>query len=338
MASHLGYARHRRRALEELYRRSGIRQRHSVLLEPAAAGRAPTQSFYPSAADAGNDGPSTEKRMQRYQQQAEPLARAACRQAFHSSGWAPRQVTHLITVSCTGFGSPGYDLGLVESLGLSCDVARTHVGFMGCHAVMNALRVATAFAQADAGARVLVCAVELCSLHQQYFASAQQIVANALFADGAAAALVARGRGATAGWRIAAQKSWILPDTAELMQWRIGDHGFEMTLSNKVPDVIRTRLGEPLNSWLAACGLSVRDIRSWAIHPGGVRILSACAEGAGFETALLAASRHILSNYGNMSSPTVLFILERLRETTQPRPCVMLAFGPGLTIEAALLE
>ncbi len=337
-ASHFGNEKNRGRALQELYRRSGVRERHSVLLEPAGPEGAPTQSFYPPAMDPGEGGPTTGERIQSYQQHAEPLAREACRHALRSSRLEARQVSHLVTVSCTGFASPGYDLGLVETLGLRRDVARTHIGFMGCHAVMNALRVARAFAQSEVDARVLVCALELCSLHQQYFANAQQMVANALFADGAAAAVVAQGPTTSEGWRMVAQKSWILSETADLMQWRIGDHGFEMTLSNKVPDVIRNCVGEPLRNWLADCGLSVQDIRSWAVHPGGVRILSACAEGVGFDTALLTASRHILSHYGNMSSPTVLFILEQLRKMNQPRPCVMLAFGPGLTIEAALVE
>ena len=185
---------------------------------------------------------------------------------------------------------------------------------------------------------MLLCAVELCSLHHQYHWQPDQIVANALFADGAAALVVRAETVAQGGWRVVDQRSVVIPDSTELMHWRIGDHGFQMTLSTQVPQVICDKLQPWLAAWLDEHGLDVGSVGSWAIHPGGPRILEACAQAMGLDAARLVDSQEILAEFGNMSSPTVLFILDRLRRRDAPRPCVMLAFGPGLTIEAALLD
>lgn len=139
-----------------------------------------------------------------------------------------------------------------------------------------------------------------------------------------------------ADWQLIAQQSFVVPETAELMTWRIGDHGFQMTLSPRIPEVIGTNLKSWLQQWLSRQGLSVDEIGSWAIHPGGPRILNACEEALKLEPQALWTSHEILERYGNMSSPTIMFILNRLRETSAPRPCVSLAFGPGITLEAAL--
>jgi predicted naringenin-chalcone synthase len=164
----------------------------------------------------------------------------------------------------------------------------------------------------------------------------QKIVANALFSDGAAA-LVGTADANKRPWRLVDQFSCVLPDTAHLMAWWIGDHGFEMRLSAQVPAIIEESLRPWLGEHLARHGLCVSDVQSWAIHPGGPRILTACANSLGIHHDSLEPSQHILAEYGNMSSPTVLFILERLRAQGDCLPCVMLAFGPGLTIEAALI-
>jgi alpha-pyrone synthase len=163
-------------------------------------------------------------------------------------------------------------------------------------------------------------------------------VANALFADGAAA-VVGRAAGEIAsGWNVVSLQSLLLRETSDLMSWRIGDHGFVMTLSPQVPDVIRQHLSGWLSEWLANRELSLADVRSWAIHPGGPRILTACEAALALGEASLETSRQILATYGNMSSPTILFILDGLRRQSAPLPCVALAFGPGLTLEAALLD
>ncbi|MDX2038245.1 MAG: type III polyketide synthase [Isosphaeraceae bacterium] len=325
------------RKLAALYRSTGVQTRGSVLLESRIDGPAVPQSFYPPQRSPEDRGPSTAERMQRYEDEARVMAFEACRSALSASGCDPLRITHLVTVSCSGFSAPGVDIELMNRLALSANVMRTHVGFMGCHGAINGLRVAQAHAAADPGAVVLLCAVELCSLHQQYGWHSERLVANALFSDGAAA-VVGHSRTANAETRprLIATGAGIVPDTTDLMSWRIGDHGFEMTLSPRVPDAIRRSLRPWLSAWLESHGLTIDSVGSWAIHPGGPRILTAVAEAAGFDEAHLRVSRSVLAECGNMSSPTILFILDRLWREQAPGPCVVLAFGPGLAIEAAL--
>jgi len=242
-------------------------------------------------------------------------------------------------VSCTGFHAPGFDSVLIKEVGLSRGVARTHVGFMGCHGLLNGLRVANAFLGSDPAACVLLCAVELCSLHHQYGWDAEKIVANALFADGAGALVGVAGPagGAVDSYRVVATGSTLVDDSEDAMGWRIGDHGFEMILSPRVPDLIARHVRPWLERWLAGQGLTIETVGSWAVHPGGPRILSSFGEATGLDRAALEPSYRVLAEYGNMSSPTVLFILNRLLSAGAARPCVAIAFGPGLAVEAALL-
>jgi predicted naringenin-chalcone synthase len=321
-----------------LYRRAGVRRRHSVLLTSSTNGQRARQSFFPVAASPFDRGPSTAERMRRYEAEALDLACRAAENALHDAGCEPRAISQLVTVSCSGFSAPGVSIGLVDRLRLPRDVARTHVGFMGCHGALNGLRVARALCDSSPAVRVLLCCVELCSLHHQYTERAQAIVANALFSDGAAAVVGRQGADGDADWRVVDQRSFVLPHTKSLMEWRIGDHGFEMTLSPRVPDLIGDMLRPWLSNWLAENQLTIKEVHGWAIHPGGPRILAACAECLGLSHGELDASRGVLAEFGNMSSPTVLFILERLRREAGGLPCVVLAFGPGLTIEGALLR
>jgi predicted naringenin-chalcone synthase len=300
---------------------------------------APRQSFFPAMRDVHDRGPSTAERMARYEREAPGLAAEAARAALADGGWEPRDITHIVSVSCTGFAAPNFDLGLVRELGLPPTVARTHVGFMGCHGALNGLRVARAYTASDPEARVLVCAVELCSIHYQYGWRPDQLVANAIFGDGAAALVGAAERPEQGeAWELTRSGSALLEDSAELMRWRIGDHGFEMSLGARVPGVIERELRPWLDGWLASQALSVDAIASWAIHPGGPRILESVAEATGIGRAEYAISQEVLAEFGNMSSPTVLFILERLRRRGAPRPCLALGFGPGLAVEAALFR
>jgi predicted naringenin-chalcone synthase len=273
--------------------------------------------------------------MQVYEAEAAPLALKAAAEALANGGTRPDQITHLVTVSCTGFAAPGFDITLVNELGLSPSVQRTHVGFMGCHASLNGLRVASAFAGSDPAARVLVCAVELCSVHYHYGWDPPKVVANALFADGSGA-LVGAATGPAGAWRLVANGSRLIPQAADTMTWTIGDHGFGMTLSKRIPEVIATNLRPWLDEWLTGHGLSVGDVRSWAIHPGGPKILDAAAATLKLPADAVWASREVLAEYGNMSSATVLFILKRLLDRGSKPPCVALGFGPGLNVEAAL--
>ncbi|MEZ6059241.1 MAG: type III polyketide synthase [Planctomycetaceae bacterium] len=329
--------------VEALYRRAGIRYRHSVLLESSDDGEATAERFYRSAADPDDRGPGTAERMRRYESEAPDLAVRAASAALQQSRIDPAALTHLITASCSGFSAPGVDLHLINALGLPPATARTHVGFMGCHASLNALRIAAAFA-GDRNATILVCAVELCSLHHQYGWNPQKLVANSLFADGAAA-VVCRGCEQSADaevtkrvpGRLTASGSFLIPETTDMMTWRIGDAGFEMTLSPEVPAVIMRTLPIVMRDFLQPAGLVVDDIASWAVHPGGPRILAAVAEALRLTDEHLAPSVEILQRCGNMSSPTILFIVELLRQQQAELPCVLLGFGPGLNVELALL-
>lgn len=336
--------------LRRLQRRSGVAFRHSVLLADADGTLPDRLPFYADA------NPTTAERMARFAAEAGPLALRASSAALDAAAVDPAAITHLVTVCCTGFQAPGFDLELIQALPLAADVARTQVGFMGCHGALNGLRVAHAFAQADAGARVLLCALELCSLHQQLGWHPERVVANALFADGAAATVLAAdgppaagaGAGAGAGpgqvtlpvappWRLLASGSTVLPDSADAMAWTIADHGFEMGLSPRVPALIAARLAPWLDGWLAARGLDRAAIGSWALHPGGPRLLEAVRDCLDLPASAIEPSTAVLRECGNMSSATILFILDRLRLAGAPLPCVALAFGPGLCVEAALL-
>jgi len=224
---------------------------------------------------------------------------------------------------------------LIRDLGLRSTTQRIHVGFMGCHGAINGLRTALALA-ADPANRILLVAVELCSLHYYTGPDIDKAIANALFADGAAA-LVASGSGES-GYRITATGSGIIPDSAAEMAWAVGDHGFEMVLSKKIPVFIEQHLRMWIDNWLGEQGLTVERIGAWAIHPGGPRILQAAQTALELTDDAMADCRAVYATYGNMSSPTVLFILKRLRERPAPGPVVLLGFGPGLVCEAALVE
>jgi predicted naringenin-chalcone synthase len=341
-----------------VYANSGIDRRHQVIggqvvkdiFEGTSISKSP---FLPTAANDGV-GPTTGERMRMYAEEAGPLALQAASAALIESGFEPASITHLVTISCTGFIAPGVDLALIQGLGLRPTVERTHVGFMGCHGALNGLRVANAFASANPAARVLLCAVELCSLHYYYGNEADKLIANTIFADGAAAVLgsgylsrhSSQGPNPPApfpkreggGWSLAASGSCLIPESAADMGWTVGDHGFEMSLSRRVPGLIAKHIRPWMENWLAESGLSLNEVRSWAIHPGGPKILAAAGEGLGLGPGALATSQDVYAAHGNMSSPTVLFILDRLRRANAPRPCVALGFGPGLVAEAALFR
>jgi predicted naringenin-chalcone synthase len=266
------------------------------------------------------------------------LAREAASAALKNAAAAPSDITHIITVSCTGFEAPGTDVALIGGLGLKPTTQRLQIGFMGCHGAINGLRAAQAIAAADARACVLLVAVELCSLHYRFAWEPERLVANALFADGAAAAVIGSAHNSQTDdlWSISATGSCLIPESQPAMSWRIGDHGFEMSLDACVPELIERHLRPWLVEWLGSHQLTLDQIGSWAVHPGGPRILVSVAESLGLPEGATAASREILAQHGNMSSPTVLFIVNRLRERGASLPCVALGFGPGLFAEAAL--
>lgn len=325
-----------KRLLRSLHQKSGIDAR-STIFDESQAGPNSFTAFHSSGSE--KKGPGTAARIARFADEAPSLAIAASKLALAEAGKKATEVRQLVTVSCTGFRAPGVDVDLIRDLELPLDVGRTNIGFMGCHGMFNALRVAAALAEAAPLELVLVSSVEISSLHFSRSVDPNDIVGGALFADGASSAIVGHQNSASASeenWAIASHGSLLIPDTEEYMSWIVGDHGFQLTLSPKVPDVIVSSLKPWIEEWLARNGLSVREIASWAVHPGGPRIIDSVEKALGLSRAQTAASRKVLAAHGNMSSATILFVLKEIRLSGGSLPCVALGFGPGLTTEATL--
>lgn len=303
--------------------RSGIEHRWSVLPEPPNGGR-PT--FYTA------EPPATSARMACYAEEAPRLALAAIanlRERVDLAG-----VTHLVVASCTGFVAPGIDQIIARALGLG-HVERTLVGFMGCYAAVSALRVAHHIVRSEPEARVLTVTVELCSLHLQETQQLESLLAMLQFSDGAAAALVTAD---PVGFEMSHLFAVALPESEELIQWKIGDTGFEMTLSGEVPGRIAAALDDPSVRARLYNGWSPDEIDSWAVHAGGRSILDAVEKGLDLPQGALFASRDILARYGNMSSSTLMFVLSELLGRPDVRKGVAIAFGPGLAAEGFHFE
>ncbi|MEM9588979.1 MAG: type III polyketide synthase, partial [Planctomycetota bacterium] len=296
------------------------------------------QDFFAPASDDSDRGPSTSQRSDRFAADAPSLAIASARQALEQANITAEKVTHLVVVSCTGFSAPGVDIDLIDGLGLSPTTQRVQVGFMGCHGAINGLRTARGLLAADEGSVVLVCCIELCSLHYQYGYDANRIVSGALFADGSASMVLSRNDSRPSIAELGDTGSYLIPDSRDAMTWTIGDHGFEMTLAATVPSLIESKLHSYLHAWLTDQGETIRSIGGWAVHPGGTRILTATASALGLESDQLQISREILAEHGNMSSATMPAVIHRFNALQQPRPWVMLGFGPGLEIEVAILR
>jgi predicted naringenin-chalcone synthase len=283
-------------------------------------------------------GWGTEARMRRFAADALPLAVKAVERALAAAHIEASAVDQLTVVSCTGYSTPGLDVRLAEHLGLAPSTQRLHIGHMGCYAAVPALATAADAATARGRTSVTVC-VELPSLHlQPPTPNLQQVVAHALFGDAAAAVVVAPG---APGLEVVDIVSRTDVTHAAEMTWDVTDHGFRMGLSPRVPAVLARSVREAVDSLLEPHRLAVGDVRGWAVHPGGPRILEVVAERLGLDEHQLRVSRDVLSEHGNCSSPTVLLILERLRCCTALEPgdpVVVLAFGPGLTLYGALLR
>ena len=329
------------RFIATVHDRSAIDRRHAVLGDYL---RRPADfTFFPSNG-ALEPFPSTAARMAVYEREAPALARTAAERALAAAGVAAADVSSLVVVSCTGFFAPGPDIALVRALGLRPDVERAVIGFMGCYAAFNGLRHALASCRADPSAAVLVVCVELCSLHFQREVTANNVVANALFADGAAAALVTGAGHPKGGLVIVDSYASLVAGAESLLGWTIGDTGFQMTVDPALPGALRDSAGGHVDRALGRVGAKRADVGRWAVHPGGRRILDAVGAHLGLDPdpdeGELAPSYRVLRDYGNMSSPTVLFILERILEARPARDELVLAlgFGPGLTADSMLLR
>ncbi len=330
-----------RRVIRSLYRNSGIEKRHSVLVDLA---RGEGEPLFLAADGTRLPTPGTGARNAVYAREAPGLFEGVGRALLEESGFDPEEVTHVVTISCTGFFAPGPDLHLVRALGLRPGVERFHVGFMGCYAAFQGLKLARAFCLADPEAVVLVISVELCTLHLQFTDDPDDLIAGALFADGAGGALVsARPPRSSAHppLLLDAFHADLAPEGADDMAWTIGDRGFRMKLSTYVPEILEANLPRVLGGVLERAGLTLEAIDWWAIHPGGRAIVDRAQGALALDDAQVAASRDVLRAYGNMSSATILFVLHALHRGGGLRAgerIFAMAFGPGLTIETGLLR
>ena len=334
-----------RSRIPELYEKSSIDHRYTCI--PDFLYEEPERfEFYPKNYGL-TPAPTTGARNAAYRQSVVPLAERVARDALDKAGLAPDQITHVVVVSCTGFFAPGLDILLVKRLGLPATTRRAMIGFMGCYAAFNGLRVADGFCKSFPGAHVLLVCAELCTLHFQVTDSMEDAVINSLFSDGAAAAVLSSADDNEArGKLVYADNASVLDDDSEdYMTWDIGDTGFNMGLSRRVPAVIGSRVGPFLESLLTRNGLASSDVDFWAIHPGGRAIVERAQEVLGLTDEQVYDSLDVLRRNGNMSSPTILFVLDRLMRkrldrdaSSRPRTAVAMAFGPGLTLEGCLLR
>ncbi|MCU1459052.1 MAG: chalcone and stilbene synthase domain protein [Actinomycetia bacterium] len=281
---------------------------------------------------------STADRMRRYVDEAMPLGKAAIGAALEQSGVAPAAITSFTVVSCTGYATPGIDVLLASSLGLQPRTRRTVLGHMGCHAALPGLAVAADSVTAHGGTSLVLC-LELCSLHEQPpDADPQQAVVHALFSDAAGAMVVRDDGPGLEVVEISSTTDWASRDA---MTWTVTDFGFRMTLSPDVPRLLAVQVREQVDGLLARHGLQRGDVAHWAVHPGGPRILDVCADELALDDAAMAPSRDTLREHGNCSSATIVLVLDRLLRDDPPpagAPVVAMAFGPGLTLETALLK
>ena len=323
------------RKLKFLYRQGGIDTRYSVI--PDYSLPASEWTFY-SPTENLEPFPKLEKRMQWYQQYAAQLSLNAVNKCLEN--YADQPITHLITVSCTGMSAPGLDLELLDLLNLPATTFRTSVNFMGCYAAIHALKIADAFCTADKKATVLIVCTELCTLHFQKEHSVDTMTSSMLFADGAAAVLVT-GDYKQEGFSIDNFYSMVSLKGKKDMAWELSSKGFLMTLSSYVAEMIEEDFTLLVQDALSAANLNKEDITKWCIHPGGKKILEAVHKSLGFTNGQLDPCYEILRDYGNMSSPTVLFVLEKIMKALHKKEKNIIfgaAFGPGLTMETFILS
>ncbi len=326
--------------LKQIYDHSGIDYRYSVLPDFDENRKDESVLF------AGMEQfPGTGRRLKIYQNEALDIAAQAAKNCldFFSED-ITKNISHLITVSCTGMHAPGIDIELVAKLGLNKHTERTCINFMGCYGSLNALKLADYICRANANSKVLIVSVELCTLHFQKESTLDNWVANSLFSDGAAAVLVenvANRTGNNSYLTLNTFYTEFVHEAKDEMGWYVGDTGFEMKLTSKVSKQIKRHIKPITDQLLAKSGLSFNQISRFAVHPGGRKILEAAEEALEFPKEKNKFSYAVLREFGNMSSATVLFVLKRLLEDPEVQKkenILSFAFGPGLTVESMILQ
>ena len=322
-----------KRKLAFLYHHSNIKTRYSVI--PDFGQPDADWSFIPK--DQSAPFPLLDRRMELYAEHALPLSVNAINDCIN--GYIkPSQITHLITVSCTGMSAPGLDLQVVEAMQLSANVNRTSVNFMGCYAAIHALKMAKMICDTQDDANVVIVATELCTLHFQKEFTLDNAASSLLFADGSAAILVSSKAKSTHALSLQSFYSQVAIKGKNDMSWHISNKGFIMSLSAYIPQLIEEDISALVENALANAQLTTGDITHWCIHPGGKKILEVIQKQMHLCDCQLAYSREILSNYGNMSSASVLFVLKSMMEKKSDAPANVfgVAFGPGLTMETII--
>jgi len=327
------------RKLRALFRMSGIETRYSVITD---YGKVNGYDFYANSDDL-EPFPSTARRLSLYKQHALSLSLLSVNKCLSRlQNFDRKSITHLMVVSCTGMYAPGLDIDLVKALGLATHTQRLGINFMGCYAAFNALKQADIICQPDAKAKVLIVCTELCSIHFQKLYKEDNVLANALFADGSASLLVESTPRKGLNLKPVSFYCDLAPDGEQDMAWTVGDLGFEMRLSAYVPDVIQKGIKSLTHSLLDQISHSFSDISYYAIHPGGKKILEVIERELMLTSEQNKAAYDVLRKYGNMSSPTVLFVLEEvcrgLNGVDEGKKILSFAFGPGLTLESMVLE
>ncbi|MTI31933.1 type III polyketide synthase [Xanthovirga aplysinae] len=322
-----------------LYRASGIKFRHSVIED---YGRQESFHFFPDNKHL-SPFPPLSKRMDVFKREALLLSVKAIDDCLEELDRFHRiEITHLITVSCTGMHAPGLDIDLVEALNLNHQVERLAINFMGCYAAINALKCADSFCKANENAKVLIVCTELCTLHFQKEPTEDNILANALFADGAAAILVQNIPTEDFNLSLEGFCGDLAFQGRQDMAWQPGNFGFEMKLSAYVPDIIQQGISKLTNTLLNSLSLNLEEIDFFAVHPGGRRILQVIEEELQIGRNKNRFSHEVLQQYGNMSSATILFVLQailkELKTEDKGKNILSFAFGPGLSMESMLLK
>jgi predicted naringenin-chalcone synthase len=327
-----GLAPEESRKLSFVYRVSGIATRHSVLTDfnytdPTAF------TFFPNNKEL-EPFPSTRQRMKVFEEKAAAMGIEAITNCLSRSSVSVDQITHLILVSCTGMYAPGVEMDIIEAMRFNPNIERYCIHFMGCYASFNALKLANRICDSEPNANVLILSVEICTIHFQKAYTEDNLIANALFADGAAAALVNR---SNQGLRIKDFESQIFREGEQEMAWHIGDFGFEMKLSKYVPELLEKGIRKFKDGLENRFGLS--KIQQFAIHPGGQQILNKVEQVLGIGRDQNIHSHQVLQNFGNMSSASILFVLESVMQAAEIKgDLLVMGFGPGLTLETLLLE
>jgi predicted naringenin-chalcone synthase len=328
-----------KRLIKSIYKASGIQYRHSVLKDYSKQSH--EFSFFPK--NSFEAFPSTKDRMTIYRDNALHLAIGAiknCFQCIHD--FDEKTITHLITVSCTGMYAPGIDIEIVHSLQLNTHTKRTAIHFMGCYGAFNAIKIADSICRSDPKAIVLIVCVELCTIHFQKDMSLENILSNSIFSDGAAALIIQANTNYNKCFCIESFYCDLLPQTNQAMAWTIGNNGFDIVLSSYVPEIIEAGILNFTEKLFQSSKLHLSKVDFFAIHPGGAKILQACEKALSITAEENKHSYSVLKHFGNMSSPTVLFVLKEIWNTlTQKdhhKTVFSCAFGPGLTLESMILK